>query len=165
MNSASEFWQYAVALYQAAQVKDSCLTLQDDGGANVNMLLLACYLGQRHQAWDTTILDGLNLAIGHSEQLLQAHRQQRRQAKGQAEVYDILLQQELRLEAQQQQLMLQYLASQTLLPGDEASNLRVYQDYLDCAFDACWRSILAAAQSNRPPNSRCNNEFKDQGRS
>jgi uncharacterized protein (TIGR02444 family) len=42
---ASALWDYAVALYAVPGVAPACLALQDRRGADVNLLLLACWLG------------------------------------------------------------------------------------------------------------------------
>jgi uncharacterized protein (TIGR02444 family) len=42
-----EFWRFSVAFYARPGVADACLTLQDREGADVNLLLLALWLGSR----------------------------------------------------------------------------------------------------------------------
>ena len=42
-----DLWQYAVALYDRAGVAAACLALQDRRGCDVNLILLACWLGMR----------------------------------------------------------------------------------------------------------------------
>jgi len=42
---ASPLWDYAVDLYGRPGVREACLALQDRGGADVSLLLLACWLG------------------------------------------------------------------------------------------------------------------------
>lgn len=42
---ASPLWDYATALYATPGVAEACLALQDRRGADVNLLLLACWLG------------------------------------------------------------------------------------------------------------------------
>ncbi|MFQ5347638.1 MAG: TIGR02444 family protein [Rhodothalassiaceae bacterium] len=45
-NTAAErFWPHAVALYGAPGVKEACLRLQDEHGADVNLLLYGAYAG------------------------------------------------------------------------------------------------------------------------
>jgi len=39
MSGGSAFWQFSLALYQRPQVQRACLDLQDDGGADVNIVL------------------------------------------------------------------------------------------------------------------------------
>ncbi|MCB1666816.1 MAG: TIGR02444 family protein [Porticoccaceae bacterium] len=41
---SNPFWQYSLALYAVDRVKEICLDWQDSRGANVNMLLLCCWL-------------------------------------------------------------------------------------------------------------------------
>lgn len=43
----SHFWDYSIALYGSPGVAECCLELQDRYGADVNLLLLAVWLGAR----------------------------------------------------------------------------------------------------------------------
>ncbi len=45
---ASEFPEFAVALYGEAEVAANCLRLQDQYGLDVNVVLLCCWFGLRH---------------------------------------------------------------------------------------------------------------------
>lgn len=45
----SEFWDFSLAIYGQPEVSQTCLRLQDDYGANINMLLFACWLGHSRQ--------------------------------------------------------------------------------------------------------------------
>ncbi|HKJ73673.1 MAG TPA: TIGR02444 family protein [Alphaproteobacteria bacterium] len=40
------FWDYSVSLYGRDGIKDACLTLQDEAGADVNLLLFFCWSAQ-----------------------------------------------------------------------------------------------------------------------
>lgn len=42
----SEFWDFSLAVYKQPEVSNVCLTLQDDYGANINMMLFSLWLGQ-----------------------------------------------------------------------------------------------------------------------
>lgn len=46
MNSL--FWDFSIAVYGADLVADECLTLQDQFGLDVNLLLLGAFVGARH---------------------------------------------------------------------------------------------------------------------
>ncbi|NWL79373.1 TIGR02444 family protein [Pseudomonas taiwanensis] len=54
----SDLWTFALRLYAEPGVEQACLRLQD-GGADVCLLLTACWLGQRGTPCDTTRLDAL----------------------------------------------------------------------------------------------------------
>ncbi|MFT6300270.1 MAG: hypothetical protein ACJA2R_000273 [Saprospiraceae bacterium] len=44
-NSQNCLWSYSLTHYARAGVSDQCLSLQDDYEANINILLLCCWLG------------------------------------------------------------------------------------------------------------------------
>lgn len=48
MLDVQTFWKYAVNLYGLRGVTNVCLTLQDNLGLNVNLLLLLCYAEKHH---------------------------------------------------------------------------------------------------------------------
>ncbi len=45
LNLDNPFWQFSCAVYAAPGVRQACLQLQDEHGADVNLLLLAVWLG------------------------------------------------------------------------------------------------------------------------
>ena len=53
---ASALWDYAVDLYARPGVREACLALQDRAGADVNLLLLACWLGATGRRLDPAAL-------------------------------------------------------------------------------------------------------------
>jgi uncharacterized protein (TIGR02444 family) len=46
---ASPFWNFSVAVYGARAVQDECLTLQDQFGLDVNLVLLCAFTGAVHR--------------------------------------------------------------------------------------------------------------------
>lgn len=48
------FWRFSCAVYAAPGVAQACLELQDTHGADVNLLLLAAWLGAA-RGWERTI--------------------------------------------------------------------------------------------------------------
>ena len=40
------FWDFSLALYRAEGVQDACLSLQNNAGLDVNLLLYCCWAGQ-----------------------------------------------------------------------------------------------------------------------
>ncbi len=47
---ASPFWNFSVAIYGTGAVQDECLTLQDQFGLDVNLVLLCAFAGAMHGA-------------------------------------------------------------------------------------------------------------------
>jgi uncharacterized protein (TIGR02444 family) len=43
----SEFWNYSTQTYQLPEVADTCLHLQNTCGADVNILLFCCWMGEK----------------------------------------------------------------------------------------------------------------------
>ena len=48
----SDFWDFALGLYGQEAVAEACLLLQDRHGADVNLLLLACWLARQGRVVD-----------------------------------------------------------------------------------------------------------------
>jgi uncharacterized protein (TIGR02444 family) len=61
------FWQFSQGLYQAAGVEECCIALQEDHGADVNILLLCCWCGARgcglDGAWFRALLSDPQLLV------------------------------------------------------------------------------------------------------
>ena len=82
-DDATRFWRHAVALYGAPGVKAACLALQDEHGADVNLLLYGAYagavMGRRldDAAWRTLVA---GTEVWRTE-IVQAVRAVRRRAK------------------------------------------------------------------------------------
>lgn len=45
MASGNPFWDFSLAVYRKPGVAEACLRLQDEAGADVNLLLYFCWLG------------------------------------------------------------------------------------------------------------------------
>ncbi|GLR64117.1 TIGR02444 family protein [Marinospirillum insulare] len=41
------FWRFSLSLYQLKRIKDACLQLQDDSGANINLVFFAIWTAQQ----------------------------------------------------------------------------------------------------------------------
>jgi uncharacterized protein (TIGR02444 family) len=112
--SAEQLWQFSLALYP--KVKSLCLQWQDELGANVNLLLLLCYLEQQQLSLTCTELQQLAAALNDFNtqftQPLRALRQNSAAAMlSQAQQHSLkqtLLQAELELEKLEQQLLVQF---------------------------------------------------------
>lgn len=59
MLSAGVFWKYAVDFYGRPGVTNTCLTLQDKLGLNVNLLLLLCWCEQNNKQLSGEQIDSL----------------------------------------------------------------------------------------------------------
>lgn len=49
------FWDFSVRTYRTDGVPDACLSLQNDHGADVNMLLYCCWIGVRSGSFDAEL--------------------------------------------------------------------------------------------------------------
>ena len=110
---ADTFWQFSLALYP--KVKTLCLQWQDELGANVNLLLLLCYLEQRQLSLNPAQIAQLSASLQQfSVQFTQPLRALRRQhcdtlsTEQQQQLKQALLAAELSLEQLEQQLLLQH---------------------------------------------------------
>ena len=112
--TADKLWQFSLQLYP--QVKPLCLQWQNEQGANVNLLLLLCYLEQQQLSLTAaelqqlaTTLDAFNAQFTRP---LRALRQNSAAAPlsavQQQTLKQALLQAELELEKLEQQLLLQH---------------------------------------------------------
>ena len=107
-------WQFSLSLYP--RVKPTCLQLQDELGANINLLLLLCYLEQQQLSLSRIQIRQLSHALQPlSLQFTQPLRRLRRQAPSaplsveqQQQLKHALLQAELTLEQLEQQLLVQH---------------------------------------------------------
>ena len=107
----TDFWNFSLALYARPGVADYCLHLQDETGANVNLMLLCCWAGQRGMAMDADTLAAAIAAIaGWETQVLRPLRARRRAAGVAPAEKRRLRAAELRAEQHAQALLLRALA-------------------------------------------------------
>lgn len=112
--SAEQLWQFSLALYP--KVKNLCLQWQNELGANVNLLLLLCYLEQQQLSLSGADVQQLAAALdkfsSRFTRPLRALRQNSAtaplSAAQQQTLKQSLLQAELELEKLEQQLLLQH---------------------------------------------------------
>ena len=57
------FWRYSLARYRDPAVAAACLALQDRWGADVNVLLYCCWIGQRGRALNKRALRAVDTAV------------------------------------------------------------------------------------------------------
>ena len=126
------FWDYSLAHYQKAQVADACLTLQDDCGLDVNVLLYGAWLASMGQRLQVAHLDALEREIVEWRERvvlpLRSLRREWRSYAPSAALREDLKALELHAEREQQDLMWAFYGAAPALPvdnGDLGGNLRL----------------------------------------
>ena len=114
-----QYWSFSLAVYANRQVAQWCLGLQNQAGANVNILLLLWWLGEKEVSVDATQLNTLHkTAMLFDDQLLKPLRELRKKAKTRcaASLYQEIKKVELALEKhQQEELLTQLLTNKSEL--------------------------------------------------
>lgn len=88
--SSSSLWDFSLALYPQAGVADCCLQLQDEQGANVNILLWCSWLGAKGYLLDKSQLaEAQALIYAWDQNYILPLRQLRRQMKAEFGVNDV----------------------------------------------------------------------------
>ncbi|MCW8109030.1 TIGR02444 family protein [Alteromonas ponticola] len=117
--SFQHFWNFSVTHYLAGENKRCCLTLQDQYGVNVNLLLLLGWCITHHKIVTLVQWNELQGAIEQSDENLKAHRHRRQKEKQKTQFdsarYQLLKDQELVLERRQQADMLEQFSQQVHL--------------------------------------------------
>lgn len=107
---ADEFWEFSLALYSRPGVAEYCLRLQDDSGANVNLLLFCCWTGRRGVVLDARALAAAGAVIEEWQvQVLRPLRARRRTPGITPAAKQRLLAEELTAERHEQALLVQWL--------------------------------------------------------
>ncbi len=57
------FWRFSLKVYAAPGVKQECLTLQEESGVNVNMLLYCAWRGSESEILSASTLERLSAAV------------------------------------------------------------------------------------------------------
>lgn len=111
-----KLWDYAVARYGRSGVAESCLRLQDNAGADINMLLTAAWLAEQGRRWQRAEVRGLiALCAGWREHCILPLRAVRRYLKEQSETPSLYMQvQTLELETEMHQLQRLHAALQSI---------------------------------------------------
>jgi uncharacterized protein (TIGR02444 family) len=77
--SDSPFWQFSLELYAAPGVKEACLSLQDELGLDVNLVLLSAWLAQHGRRIEPALIEPLlTVSDRHQASIMQPLRQARR---------------------------------------------------------------------------------------
>ena len=138
------FWQYSLQVYRSAAVQTLCLELQDNHGANVNLLLWACWLETQGRALSADSLAQAMAQLAHWEQsVVRPLRQLRRALKaghawGQEDVEPTrALIKAAELKAEQQEQCWLYRRAQAVAEG-VADNVFVYLKALEVPVAGDW---------------------------
>ncbi|MBW3697372.1 TIGR02444 family protein [Vibrio sp. T187] len=97
-------WQFSLQYYSVREVKDACLSLQNNHNGNVNLLLLLKWLDEQQVSFHEEDWHKVQECLGRSEALLHSYRELRKRLKHHVvdSLYREALQFELQLEKQQQ---------------------------------------------------------------
>ncbi len=132
--NSDDFWQFACDLYSKGDMQTRLLAYQNQQGKNVNLCLLLYYLDSLNLAISQAQLNKLEQSICEFEQqVLKPLRATRAYLKAnQTEIADYpairkeLLSAELKLEKQQQQLLITTINNFALTPCSTPNNTRLY---------------------------------------
>ena len=132
--NGDDFWQFACDLYSKGDMQTRLLDYQNQQGKNVNLCLLLYYLDSLNLAISQAQLNELELSISEfDQQVLKPLRATRAYLKAnQTEIVDYavirkeLLSAELKLEKQQQQMLVEKMNTLTLEPNSRATNVMLY---------------------------------------
>lgn len=147
--SPDQLWQFSLTLYPT--LKKLCLDWQDRLGANVNLLLLLCYLEQQQLSFSASALAQLNTVLENfSRQFTRPLRQLRRSASQsplhpaqQQQLKQHLLNAELELERLEQQLLLAHCPPLSTAP---APLLEHYLAILNADTGTCSQQLIDLRQ-------------------
>ncbi|MDE1265390.1 TIGR02444 family protein [Vibrio aestuarianus] len=97
-------WQFSLQYYSVREVKEACLSLQNNYHGNVNLLLLLKWLDEQQVSFAEHHWQTVQDCLSRSETLLHSYRDLRRRLKTNLPdtLYREALQFELQLEKQQQ---------------------------------------------------------------
>ncbi|WPC73853.1 TIGR02444 family protein [Vibrio porteresiae] len=114
-------WQFSLQYYSVREVKEACLSLQNQFHGNVNLLLLLKWLDEEQLTFTTEQWPIVSDCLGRSEALLHQFRELRRKLKGHVTdpLYREALQFELHLEKQQQSDLVECITQLTLTPTQQ----------------------------------------------
>lgn len=132
--NSNDFWQFACHLYSKGDMQTRLLAYQNQQGKNVNLCLLLYYLDSLNLAISQDQLNKLEESISEFEQqVLTPLRATRAYLKAnQTEIADYaairkeLLSAELKLEKQQQQMLITTINNFALTPCSAPHNISLY---------------------------------------
>jgi uncharacterized protein (TIGR02444 family) len=121
-------WQFSLRYYSVREVKEACLSLQNNYHGNVNLLLLLKWLDEQQVSIPSDDWQRVMDCLSRSDELLQSYRELRRKFKSHLPdtLYRETLQFELQLEKQQQSDLIDCINTLDLQP---ASDFKLTQQY------------------------------------
>ena len=128
--SPERFWQFSLKTYAKTGVKSACLKAQDDFGADVNLLLLCCWLGQSGFLPNQTLWLDLMATSDRWQQKLGLLRQSHRALVKGESAYDAALANEMAVEKDAQAAMIALLTSESLSAAGPSDALKRYAHHL-----------------------------------
>lgn len=162
----SAFWTFSLAVYGGPGVPPACLRLQDEHGADVNVVLCALWLGTLGRALEPADALALGTAVAPwCEEVVQPLRRVRRWLKEPAETFAGAATEKLRerlkaVELESERLQQEALAAfvQTRTPGKPATaspalleaNLAAYAEAIGAEFPPADVAPLLAAATAIP---------------
>jgi uncharacterized protein (TIGR02444 family) len=137
---ANTLGSFAVECYQRPGVAECCLRLQDDAGADINMLLTAAWLAEQNRCWQPAQVRGLiTLCADWREHCILPLRTVRRYLKEEKHLSELGLIyaqiKALELDAEMHQLQLLCNAMQSMVLKAGVSSARSLKDNLKAYFD------------------------------
>ncbi|MGR5325560.1 TIGR02444 family protein [Vibrio sp. DNB22_17_1] len=113
-------WHFSLQFYGVREVKEACLSLQNNYHGNVNLLLLLRWLDEQQVIFLEQDWPQVQNCLGRSEAMLHSFRELRRHLKSQVNdaLYREALQFELQLEKQQQSDLVDCINSLKLIKND-----------------------------------------------
>ena len=135
MTASSTFWDYSLAFYAQPEVAQACLTLQDEAGCDVNVLLYLLFLADQGRWLDDADLARIDvIANAWREAVVAPLRGVRRRLKTTVGAFEPPLTAALRAEIKRLELAAERLQQETLERLAPARELGVAaQDRASCA--------------------------------
>ncbi|MBB3048561.1 uncharacterized protein (TIGR02444 family) [Litorivivens lipolytica] len=146
-------WQYSLLVYSQPPVHRLCQKLQDEYGADVNLLLSACWLGKRGIVWSPEqVADMVKHSQAFRSDYLLQLRALRRKMKQHAppNIYQEAQRFEMALERWQQDDIYAYWQKATVSPKKQSfslcaqTNLHRYFDQLELAWNGLLSELVEA---------------------
>jgi uncharacterized protein (TIGR02444 family) len=156
------FWQFSLQLYAASGVAQECLTLHDESGVNVNMLLYCAWRGAEADALSASRIEHLDKVVeAWRADVVAPLRAARRSLQGMAlidaaaleELKPKILDAEIRAEQIEQALLFEQTDSNVQRTGLDSAidvNLGLYLNRYGQTIDAvpAFRSAVFAMKAN-----------------
>ncbi|MBH0068704.1 TIGR02444 family protein [Pseudoalteromonas sp. NZS100] len=132
--NSDHFWQFACTLYAKPEQQTTLLALQNQQGKNVNLCLLLLYLDSLNLSINTQQLNELTQVVSdfdtHALQPLRAARSYLKANQNAISDYATiraeLLSAELKLEKQQQHMLIETVNELELVKLSEPNNIELY---------------------------------------